>query len=195
LATIDHFFVTSRNAHVRRCSNIKWAPRIVFIVMIIWCLHGVPIFCTTIFRLLLQSVNPPILVIQLIFQYMFFALQCAIAVLIMLVFGSLTYRNIRRTRALAEQQADRQLTKMVLMQIILVVISMIPFGIFTAYSLITAGVSKSIDQLTKEYFVLIILVLVSYLYYIVIHRKLEEVKNNINHDVGERIFISYHVII
>jgi fumarate reductase subunit D len=126
---------------------------------------------------------------------MFFALQCAIAVLIMLVFGSLTYRNIRRTRALAEQQADRQLTKMVLMQIILVVISMIPFGIFTAYSLITAGVSKSIDQLTKEYFVLIILVLASYLYYIVIHRKLEEVKNNINHDVGERIFISYHVII
>ncbi len=81
---------------------------------------------------------------------------------------------------------------------------MVLFGIFTAYSLITAGVSKSIDQLTKEYFVLIILVLVSYLYYIVIHRKLEEVKNNINHEtvqliksgnVGERIFISYHVII
>jgi len=167
LATIDQFFVTSRNAHVRRCSNIKWAHRIVFIVMIIWCLHGIPDFLyynippvTT----SCESTNPHYLTYIPIY---ILGLQCGIPVLIMLVFGSLAYRNIHQTRALARQQADRQITKMVLMQIILVVISMTPFGIMTAYSLITAGVSKSIDQQIKEYFVTIILVLVTYLYYVV----------------------------
>jgi uncharacterized membrane protein len=44
LATIDQFFATSRNAYFRRFSTINWAHRIVFIVMIIWCFHEIPVF-------------------------------------------------------------------------------------------------------------------------------------------------------
>jgi hypothetical protein len=43
LATIDQFFVTSQNANFRRLSNIKWAHRIVFIVVIVWLLYATPI--------------------------------------------------------------------------------------------------------------------------------------------------------
>ena len=42
LATIDQFFVTSQSAYLRRFSNIKWAHRIVLIVIIVCCLHGIP---------------------------------------------------------------------------------------------------------------------------------------------------------
>jgi hypothetical protein len=41
-AAIDQYFATSQNANLRRFNNIKWAHRIVFIVSIIWFLHGIP---------------------------------------------------------------------------------------------------------------------------------------------------------
>jgi len=44
LATIDQFFIPSRNASFRRCSKIQWAHRIVLLTIIIWCLHGIPFF-------------------------------------------------------------------------------------------------------------------------------------------------------
>jgi small neutral amino acid transporter SnatA (MarC family) len=85
----------------------------------------------------------------------------------MSIFGSLTYRNIRLTGALTILQVDRQVKKMIMMQIILVIISMSPFGIMSAYICITTRYSKTSDQRTKEYFVLTIVVLISYLYYVV----------------------------
>jgi hypothetical protein len=42
LAIIDQFFVTSHTFRLRRCSNIKWSQRIMFIVIIVWYLHGIP---------------------------------------------------------------------------------------------------------------------------------------------------------
>ena len=59
----------------------------------------------------------------------------------MCVFGCLTYRNIRQTRALAEQHADRQLVKMIFIEVVLVVISVIPYGIIGIYGLATAEYS------------------------------------------------------
>jgi len=85
----------------------------------------------------------------------------------MVIFGYLTYRNIRRTIVLAEQQADRQLVKMILIQVLLVVISMTPFGIYIIYYLITAEVVKGPNRLLKESFAEIILIFVSYCYYAV----------------------------
>ena len=43
-----------------------------------------------------------------------------------MIFGYLTYRNIRQATVLAEQQANRQVIKMVLLQIILIIISNTP---------------------------------------------------------------------
>ena len=44
LAIIDQFLMTTKSAFFRRCSNIKWAHRIVFIMIIVWSLHGIPFF-------------------------------------------------------------------------------------------------------------------------------------------------------
>ena len=85
----------------------------------------------------------------------------------MFIFGCLTYRNIRQIKGLLRQYADRQLVKMTLIQLILVLISMIPFGINNSYNLITNGMIKQLDQSLKEAFALRIFTLTSYLYYIV----------------------------
>ncbi len=77
------------------------------------------------------------------------------------------YRHILLIRALIEQQADRQATKMALMQVVIVVISMIPGGIYNIYRLITANVSKDINRQMLENFVSTITVLISYFYYTV----------------------------
>jgi hypothetical protein len=165
LATIDQFFVTSQNVNLRRCSNIKWAHRIIIIAIIVWFIHGVfgsifysitPIRCSSTNAVYAgyTTIYPPVIL-------------CAIPVLIMVVFGYLAYQNIHSTRALAEQQADRQLTKMILIQVVLVVISTIPYGINSAYRLITVRIPKPIDQQVEEAFITTMVSLVSYLYYIV----------------------------
>ncbi len=167
LATIVHFFATSRSAYLRRFNNIQWAHRIVFSMIIVWCLHGIPIFLfydispvtkTCVNTNSAYMIYTPIYVLGLV---------CSIPVLIMVVFGYLTYRNIRLTRVLAEQQVDRQLARMTLIQVVFVVICLVPYGIDTAYSLITSGVSKDANRLLNESFAITIFILLSYFYYAV----------------------------
>jgi hypothetical protein len=167
LATIDQYFATSESECFRRCSNIKWAHRIVILVIIIWCLHGIPVLSfynispittTCVHTNAGYAIYSPIYLLGLI---------CGIPVLVMVIFGYLTYRNIHLTRVLAEQQADRQLVRMILIQVLLVVICIVPYGINNAYALITSGVSKSTNRLIIESFVITIFSLVSYIYFAV----------------------------
>jgi hypothetical protein len=167
LATIDQYLATSQNVHLRRCSNIEWARRSVFVVIIVWCLHGIP--CILFYTILpdsskCTSINAmyaaylPICILVLI---------CAAPVTIMIIFGYLAYRNIRQTIVLAERHADRQLTKMTLIQVVLVVICIAPSGVNSAYGLITARVAKDANRLIIENFALTVLSLIAYFYYAV----------------------------
>ncbi len=79
-------------------------------------------------------------------------LLCFILMTVMGVFGCLTYRNICQTRVLAEQQADRQLTRMTLFEVILVFTCLIPYSINSVYNLITENIIKDANQLLKEKF-------------------------------------------
>jgi hypothetical protein len=167
LATIDQFFVTSQNAYLRRCSKLQWAHRIVFIMIIIWCLHGIPV---VLFYDISSITNTCVVINQIYQSYIviyILVLLFAIPVSIMVVFGWMTYLNIRHTIGVAGQRADRQLTRMILMQVILVVISIFPFGLFTLYNAITNNIVKDIDQQLEENFVLIVLSIISYLIYVV----------------------------
>jgi hypothetical protein len=167
LATIDQFFATSRNVKLRRLSNIKWAHRIVVIVILIWCLHGIPV-------LLFYNISPVSMTCTItnsgyniyLIVYLL-GLICGIPVSIMVIFGYLTYRNIHLTRTLAERQADRQLAKMTLIHVFLVVFCMVPYSVFIAYNLITSGIVKSINRLIIEGFIITILTLLTYFYYTV----------------------------
>ncbi|CAF1026932.1 unnamed protein product [Adineta steineri] len=167
LATIDQFLVTSRSVNYRRCSNIKWAHQIVLIVIIIWCLHGIPV---VLFRNISPITNTCVntnAIYGIYTSIYILGLLCAIPVLIMLIFGYLTYRNIRYTRMLAEQRIDRQFTKMVFIQVILLVICIVPYGINNTYNLITSNVLKDANRLENENFALAILSFISYFYYAV----------------------------
>jgi hypothetical protein len=167
LATIDQFLVTSRGVSLRRCSKIEYAHRIIFIMIIIWCLHGIPFFVyVNIVPIVKLCVTTNAIYLNYIVLYTLFFL-CVIPVLIDIVFGVLAYRNIRQTVVLAERHANRQLTKMTLIQVVLIIISITPVGILTAYNLITTGVIKDEDRKMKEGFAETIISLTSYFYYVV----------------------------
>jgi hypothetical protein len=167
LAVIDQYLVTSKSANVRRCSKIQWAHRIAIIVIIIWCLHGIPIllfYDVSLIDKTCENNNADFAIYSLIYLL---GIICAIPVSIMIIFGWLTYRNIRQTIVLAELQADRQLIRMTLTQVILVVISLLPYGIYNTYILITNNIIKDSDRQLKEYFAFTIFSMVTYLYYVV----------------------------
>ncbi|CAF4239423.1 unnamed protein product [Rotaria sp. Silwood2] len=84
-----------------------------------------------------------------------------------MIFGYLTYRNIHQTTVLAEQQADRQVVKMVLLQIILIIISNTSLGGLNTYGLITTGVIKSQEQQLQEYCALLLINLIVSIYFAV----------------------------
>ena len=167
LATIDQFLTTSQNASLRRRSNIKLAHRIVLIIIIIWCLHGIPV---ALFRNISPTTNTCVntnAAYAIYTSVYILGLLCVIPVSTMIIFGYLTYRNIRQTRALAAQHADRQSAKMVFIQVLLLIICIVPYGINNAYSLITSNVTKDTNRLLNESFALAILSFVSYFYYAV----------------------------
>lgn len=82
---------------------------------------------------------------------------CFISFFIMIVFSWLTYRNIQRTIALANQNVDYQLVKMTLFQVSLAIIGFLPFGSYNVHLLITQYVPKSYNRLLIERFILTIL--------------------------------------
>ena len=81
------------------------------------------------------------------------------------IFGSLTYRNIRQTRVLIEQNVDRQLVRMTLFQVMLVGICLGPYSINSVYTLTTEKLDKSTNRVLIENFISTIMVLVTYSYY------------------------------
>jgi hypothetical protein len=167
LATIDQFLTTSHNVNLRLRSNMKLARRIVITIIIIWCLHGIPVFIFYRISPIIysySSINQAYATYVPIFIILFF---CVIPVIIMIIFGYLTYRNIHSTIRLVQQHFDRQLTRMTLIQVFIVVFSMIPEGIYGTYQYITAGVQKDLDRQVKEAFVNIIIIMMSYIYYVV----------------------------
>jgi len=167
LATIDQFFITSRSVYLRRCSNIKWARRIVFIVIIVWCFHGIPIFWFYNIPPVTDRCKSANIIYATYITIYILVFLFAIPVLIMVIFGWLTYRNIRQIKSLVRQYVDRQLARMTLIQVLLVVISITPFGINSAYGLITSKINKDKDRRLKESFATTIFILISYFYYVV----------------------------
>ena len=152
LAVVDQFLATSRSARLRAWSKIHLAHRIATGVLIIGWLVSIPWLIYQDISLsshLCVITSATLNTFLPIYSLVFFS---TIPVLVMVTFGCLTYRNIRQTTALNLQGADRQLARMICVQVILVAVFEIPYGIFNAYSLSTAGIVKSADRLDKELF-------------------------------------------
>ncbi|CAF1524503.1 unnamed protein product [Adineta ricciae] len=87
--------------------------------------------------------------------------------MIIIIFGSLTYRNIRGTIVLAEQQADRRLIRMIFSQVILLFIDTILLGGYQTYNTITSGMMKNQDRLLKEYLAYAIISTMATFYHVI----------------------------
>jgi hypothetical protein len=165
LAAIDQFFITSRNVLLRRLSKIESAHRIVMIIVIIWFLHAIP---SPIYYNIVPPSNRCVITNSVFAVYnrvYLLGLLCFIPISVTSIFGYLTYRNIRQTRVLAEQNANRQLTRMTLFQVVFVAICLIPYSINSVYGYATEKFVKDSNQLTKENFATTVAILVTYVYY------------------------------
>ncbi|CAF3017862.1 unnamed protein product, partial [Rotaria sp. Silwood2] len=137
LATIDQFLTTSQHVWFRQWSNIKIAYRASLAIVIIWWLHGT---LWLYYQDMSSIIGVCIYRSNAFFAYTIFficIILCVVHILIMMTFGFLAYRNIRRTTVLLRRHADRQLTIIVFIQILLTLIGITPYGIDSAYGLIT----------------------------------------------------------
>jgi hypothetical protein len=156
LATINQFFATSPNIRVRNLSNIKWTYYIVIVVIIICCLHGIPyaVFAN------LSPITGICIYTNSVFAvyaslFIFVALTVIVS-FVMIIFGCLAYRNIERTTALADQGAQKQVTRMICMQVILVVFSLAPYSIYTIYAWCVYGVNAQANPNSISYFISVV---------------------------------------
>ncbi|CAF3457082.1 unnamed protein product [Rotaria sp. Silwood1] len=163
LATLDQFLVTSKNARLRHMSTIKGAHRAVIVTLIFWWLHGIP-------WLIYQDISPItgtcIYINPIFLRYViFFGLVslCVLPSVFLAIFGFLAYRNISQTTALSEQNAHRQMTIMVCMQIFPVILSGIFNGGWNIYTFATYEMVKNADLLSKEYLFQSMIALLAYL--------------------------------
>jgi len=136
LATIDQFLSTSLNPRWQQLSNIKLARILSLIFFIVWILHGVP------YLIYLNIVTSPttnelncLLTNTILLQYFNYGFVVTLAgflpVFITILFGFLAYRNVTqlayRTVPVIRRELDKQLTVMVLVQVVFNCCATIPY--------------------------------------------------------------------
>ncbi|CAF1167196.1 unnamed protein product [Rotaria sordida] len=146
LATIDQYFATCFRPHWQQWSNIQVAYRLTTIFSIIWILHGIPylIFFNqnispTTGKIICTSTNN--IFIQYRSYFVTLVLTGVLPIVITILFGSLAYYNVRRlayrTLPLVRRELDKQLTVMVLAQVIVNAFTILPYAILVALTLNT----------------------------------------------------------
>jgi hypothetical protein len=162
LACIDRFALSSMEAKIRSFSQYKIAFRLIIIGGIFWAL--VVIFFAvvrtiqngscgifndlyssiyTIYYLIFAGILPPALILLL-------------SILVMRNLKQMRSR-VQPTRETGERNTlrkrDRDLMKMVLVEVMIYVISTLPFSIYLVYQMITTGYVKSKDRKQIESFI------------------------------------------
>jgi len=146
LATIDQYWTTCSRPRWQQWCNIKLAHRLSAISVIIWLLHGIPyliymdhIVLTTTKTVICGHTN-------VIFRQYFIYVAVPIVyrfipLTITFIFGLLAYRNVQqiayRTVPLVRRQLDKQLTKMVLVQVFFTCFAILPLAIVNLFILFT----------------------------------------------------------
>ena len=146
MAVIDQFLATCSNPRWHRWNNIKFARYIVIGSTIVWILHSIP--CFMYYNITVSSItgritcdvtNPIFLRYNNAFYLPF--LTASIPIITMIIFGCLAYRNVQqlayRTVPLVRRELDKQLTKMVLVQVFCDIFAVYTthylFNLFTDY--------------------------------------------------------------
>jgi hypothetical protein len=137
LATIDQYFATSSRVRWRQWCNIKLAHRLTSIFIIIWTLQGIPclIFNNHVISPLTNTTVCEVTnyIFNQYWTYVYYPILTNIVPLITVIFGIMAYYNARnlvhRTVPLVRRELDKQLTIMVLVQILISSCTLLPFSI------------------------------------------------------------------
>jgi hypothetical protein len=144
LATIDQYCATSSRPRLQQLCNIKLAQCLISIFSFIWILHAIPY--AALFNLTVSSVTGKgicLMTNSIYIQYrIYFILLILLGLLplsITLLFGSMAYRNVQQlafyTLPLVRRELDKQLTAMVLAQVVVNFFTILPYNISNILSL------------------------------------------------------------
>jgi hypothetical protein len=144
LATIDQYFATCSHPRWQEWSNFKLARRLITGTTLLWILHAIPyaIFFDHVHSPTTQAVSCVTtngVFIQYRAYFVGLILIGWLPVVISVFFGILAYQNVKqltyRTVPLVRRELDKQLTTMVLVQVVVNFFSNIPFVIMNAVTL------------------------------------------------------------
>jgi hypothetical protein len=173
-ATIDQYWATCSRPQWQQWSNIKLARRLSAISVIIWFLHGTPqlIFTNQIVmpsgRVMCKITN------EVYQQYS----NCVTTLLlgrmvplsITFIFGLLAYRNVQqlthRAVPLVRRELDKQLTNMVLIQVVFNCFAVLPYLIMTVLATAT-NISSNPARSAQFTLAILVTACVYYLYFAV----------------------------
>lgn len=156
LATVDQFIITSSSRYWQRYSSIRVARYSVAVSLVISICHEIP---ALVFNNLISSgnstgttcVNTSTLYTQYLVYVYLLALTGLLPVVITVFFGSLAYRNVReipyRTVPLVRRELDKQLTSMILVQVVHNVLVILPYNIV---NILIRGTTLTRDPLLSQ---------------------------------------------
>jgi hypothetical protein len=158
MQSIDLYLCSSSSAMLRQKSNIKYARRIVIGILVLGCLHSLPfvfyqqLIVTAAGVATCNTINPTYNKYQLYFINL--CLYVAIPVMVISVFSLLTYYNVysatrRRPRRILSN-IIRQMIRMSLHNIVIVILFVTPYGIIQLYLLLTSGLTKTAVRAAQE---------------------------------------------
>ncbi|CAF1367143.1 unnamed protein product [Adineta ricciae] len=148
----DQWVSTARSVQRRQWSSKKLAYVAVLILLIVlFGLIGIPMFI--IYSPTATSSACTFKTTAFADYYNFFfapMVFCALPIVIPVIFGILTYRNIRLLTNRVHR-IEQQLTKMLLLHFIITSVVSIPYAIFTFYNAATLRMQKDSLRLAQEY--------------------------------------------
>ena len=141
LATIDQFLATYSSPRWQQLCNIKLARRLCLTFVIVWFMHGIAFFTSYDLIIIPSTGELDCTVINDIFEEYFksfhvLVLLGVLPITVTVLFGCLAYRNVQqlsyRTLPLVRRELDKQLTVIVLTQVVFNFFAITPYTIINA---------------------------------------------------------------
>lgn len=163
LACADRFFVTRTNVHIRSLNTFSIAIKLVCIMCAVWLVAAIHVLIFVDIRNGVCGMFGLYKVVYAIYQIISVAI---IPPILMGIFSILTIRSLhqRHSTQVRAKQRDRYLMRMVIAEVIVNIVTSIPFSINLVYGAVTNYlVNKSAIRLEIESFISFLTVFLVYL--------------------------------
>lgn len=147
-AAMDQFCLTSRSARIRRLSQYSRAKKISFSFILLWCLVNTPVlFLYGVYPTAVNSSSTICTVYSNEWAFYYTYIQslilfCLLPLSLIIIFGFLTRRNILSMHQV-HGSISRQLTRMILLQLLVMVLSLGVTTVQIVYQTITLNIEKT----------------------------------------------------